>query len=757
MKFDAKKFEATPVEEENQTKFYRVPGLPAHPARKPPAEALQIKATTGLGKTCAVIEAIAGHHIWCQSEVHFYVPDYGHAAEVARIASNSGLRTKVVSGRTGNSNSPGYCARFKVADKAAKLGLSVYRTCCHQTVGDNDTRCEHFEKCPYLRQWADDKPAFRIFVHQYVFLPKPKRDGVGLPAPKLAVVDESVVLKSVKEHSFAVARLEGPFADAVERHLSEGIELGTSLQEAGVRRVLALEHWEQCQASGQSEINPTTDDKTALKALESADRRENSALSAFHLTVAREIGLDRPIYGIKVVRDEPVKVNGVLERQDRVHVFERRPCLIDRDTPLLILDADADRELNRMVFGRRIRPAEIRAIQKLHIVQVHSTSLSNRTLLGPTPKKNPRLTGTLAKVGKVVAAEAADGSRVLVVMPMTVETALAKLGELTFSDETPFWNGAEVAYFGAIRGKDRWNGFDTVVIVGRNEPPGKAIDDCMRAICSDRPERRAFIGKGRLPRPNRGYRLSDGSLRGVRTSVHPDPMGQRLLEQIRECESTQAIGRLRSVHSEKTKRVVIICSIPLDITVDVICTLDELAGTPGRIGPLGRLKAAVDQDGILPLGARDLAKAYPDLFSSQSSAKDALRAIGKTKSGAHAEDRRDAPSEGEVPSCKYPAPYAHHLAHALLEGPHEGVVPSAGDDDRAADKENGGEHQIEILFGFRPHYRVATYRRVGQRGKSSQAIIVTERHKNPEAALSRRLGSELARFELRENPSEKEN
>ncbi len=184
---------------------------------------------------------------------------------------------------------------------------------------------------------------------------------------------------------------------------------------------------------------------------------------------------------------------------------------------------------------------------------------------------------------------------------------------------------------------------------------------------------------------SRGYRLRDGSRKGVMTSIHPDPRAQRVLQLIREKEILQAVDRLRLIFAPSPKRVIILCSIPLDITVDELRTLDELAETPGRLGWRARLERAHERGGILPLGARDLHRAYPDLFPSEARAKDALRNAKK----------------------------------------------AAG--------ENGGTNEIRDLFRFYPHLRDAKYRRHGQRGRPSRALYDAHRVAEPQIELSRML------------------
>ncbi len=100
---------------------------------------------------------------------------------------------------------------------------------------------------------------------------------------------------------------------------------------------------------------------------------------------------------------------------------------------------------------------------------------------------------------------------------------------------------------------------------------------------------------------------------------------------------------------------------------------------------------------MLPLGARDLWRAHPELFPSKARAKDAL----------------DAAKD-------------HPMGAGL----------------------NGGRNHI-ILFGIPPHLiRTATYRRAGQLGHASRVIYDSTRHSDPRAALSKLLGEEIIQFDV---------
>ena len=86
----------------------------------------------------------------------------------------------------------------------------------------------------------------------------------------------------------------------------------------------------------------------------------------------------------------------------------------------------------------------------------------------------------------------------------------------------------------------------------------------------------------------------------IRTSCHPDPHAQVLLEQIREAETAQAIDRLRLVHKSKgprSPRVFILSNIPVDIEVDELFRWEQYQ----------LIQQLVDEsDGFIPLNKTHL-------------------------------------------------------------------------------------------------------------------------------------------------------
>ena len=94
-----------------------------------------------------------------------------------------------------------------------------------------------------------------------------------------------------------------------------------------------------------------------------------------------------------------------------------------------------------------------------------------------------------------------------------------------------------------------------------------------------------------------------------------------MLELTRECESLQAIDRLRLLRPKETaRRVFILCSLPLDINVDHLWSWKELQRG---------LKVLDDTGGILPLNPKHLG-AHCSI--TERAAKDRISELKRTLS-----------------------------------------------------------------------------------------------------------------------------
>jgi hypothetical protein len=100
--------------------------------------------------------------------------------------------------------------------------------------------------------------------------------------------------------------------------------------------------------------------------------------------------------------------------------------------------------------------------------------------------------------------------------------------------------------------------------------------------------------------------------RPVRDGDTADRRVQAVVEQVREAEMVQAVDRLRLIHSEREKTVVILCNIPLHLPVDDLVTWRELAGDDRLEEALARC----EEKGwdALPLAPEKLTELFPELW-----------------------------------------------------------------------------------------------------------------------------------------------
>ena len=162
-------------------------------------------------------------------------------------------------------------------------------------------------------------------------------------------------------------------------------------------------------------------------------------------------------------------------------------------------------------------------------------------------------------------------------------------------------------HFGALRGLNALETTAAAIIVGRQQLPPLDAERIACLLWPDTPIKRT----GAYVREKRGYRMRDGSRRGVEVPVHLDPLVQAVVEHYREGESLQAVDRLRAIHGED-KTVFVVSNVPLDLTVDQLVTWGELV--PDEL-------AVMVARGAIAQHPADLAALYPDLFPTPKVAR----------------------------------------------------------------------------------------------------------------------------------------
>ena len=154
----------------------------------PPALAVGIKGGAGLGKSEAVLDHLIRPELRGKY-VSYYGPSHRLNDDLAarfnaKSEAAGGPRAVVIRGRDQKTDEGlPMCHKADVAQAVARLGHNVSTTLCKRKA----EHCEHYQTCSYIAQMADTGPAVRIMPHSYAFvhgLPKHLHGAIN-------VIDES--------------------------------------------------------------------------------------------------------------------------------------------------------------------------------------------------------------------------------------------------------------------------------------------------------------------------------------------------------------------------------------------------------------------------------------------------------------------------------------------------------------------------------------------------------------------------------------
>lgn len=657
---------------------YRIERLP-----RPPR--LQLKASAGIGKTSVLAMELAKRPDLIEHfHIDFYVPRHDLTETVAAAIPGS----RVMRGRSfGADDGSPMCQRNQAADRIARAGLPVFENICMR----EGSACPFFEGCAWVNQWRDHAPGVRILPHAFLALPKP----LGMPPADLVIVDESVLPIVTESLSFSPCRItkrqfRPGMVDECVAHERTAEAVAVAIQANGAELAQArdlgvtaeqLREAAKFEEAGEAAplIGPGMTDTAIIQRLEEWDRSEGGKLAKFYRSLAAEIDLPRDAaHGIEVKRDQPMRVRKddgwVDERQDRVFVHWLKRPKVRIDAALLLIDADASLTINRRIFGDRLEERSIRVRRHAHVIQVHSSRFAKSRMVLEGPEANH----TLGQIKTLIERESRDGKRVLVVTYKAVRCLLT--GEHPEDDIGAYGRcgSAAVAHFGNVRGSDDFKDYDTVLVVGRYQPPVYAVESAARALWATDPAplRLAESGGRYGASEPRGYTLRSGERAGVEVERHPDDRAQMVLELMREAETVQSVDRLRLVHRTEPGRVLLVSNLSVDVDVDELTNWKGLMA----MGAPSRLQQAFDRGGAVPLSAAELARCFDDLWTSEGAAHQWLRRNLK-----------------------------------------------------------GYSSLIEFLLGFRTPLILARYRRPGQRGQATRAAIRADTP-DPRAALEAVVG-----------------
>jgi len=494
------------------------------------------------------------------------------------------------------------CEKWELAERVARMGLGVQSSICRKETRDPDTgevisvsECSKFLDCEYQKQYRGrnqkNTPGVRIRPAESLYHPR----HPDAPEPDLIIIDERLP-SLIRKATASIAIIADPKnipgrEEAEEGQLSaldevcpvlltailDGLPLRKHLTENGITAgVLKLAR----SAIGREEGPGIFPDQTA--------KEQDRILKAFNRKgygrLARAFGLMQE--ELETVSEQK---HGEFQRVFRSQNKAGEKCLEMRYVPKIYIPEDAsvvwtDADLVPEIAEKIVPGISVRTFQAER-KNIHVTQVSDRTFSKTSLRKDEEATALLGEVQGFIDQKATRGT--LIVATKSI-LELLKIPD-----------GCRSVHWGKHRGRDDLKDCTRVIVIGREEYKATEYEKITRALFYDDPDHVKKLEKEKLVESMRAYRMRDGSLRTARASVYPHDKAQKFVELGRERETLQAIDRLRFIWNDTPKEVFILCSIPLDITVDELVKWSELRDE-------ARLQDYMAEHGVVPASRREV-------------------------------------------------------------------------------------------------------------------------------------------------------
>ena len=587
-----------------------------------------IKATAGLGKTDKVVAVLLNSNsVLSNNKTHYLVPTHALANELHNMIKkiHPSLDTIVMKGRT----QPGMCEKASIMvngvplpELLGKLGISVYSHLCNNET-DDDTiilKCPHYEDCPYLKQFDEAKNCDVVIqTHDAIRL----RDRIEYyhgKAPKLSkpdylVIDESFWNKLVAVYNVAIGKL------IVE---ANGSNISTDEKNIIHTTINAINSGKnilpELRANGITTI-------TLKDAVKEASMRIDRTCGITPITpdtncqnIANKITREPPIYRLLLCLLHDSKMNRTIEQQavfnkhtgkiELRYTYDTLPLYDDVYT--LVIDANVDPDIISRLLKKPFDFHDIHVKRKSFVKQVSTKAFSTNSMkkIGNKSKHDKEVDRLMCETHEFIQNRANIHESGLVVCPHEIESIWFHNEDNNPNNITlpPGWH---VTHFGAYRGIDKFKNMECVVVIGRNQPRVCDVESMTCAIFMDDPSPVTLIGN-MFHKEVRGYTTTGNTNDSTEVDYHPDARCDRILKQIRECETVQAVSRIRDVW-KTNKHVYLLSNVVVDLEINRLIPWKELKHGGSRF------ECMMDEFNFslpLPLTASFCTKRFPHLWKT---------------------------------------------------------------------------------------------------------------------------------------------
>lgn len=519
-----------------------------------------IKASAGVGKSYAILAlAQACADAGTPLKILYLAPNHDLLHDLEKRAEEMGLAFRIHRGKTfrPSEDDPAYCDKETNSGlvslmRANGIGQESHHLCKTMVEGEL-VLCPSLPTCKWRNQWAGvDYSTTIVGATTHAIFSGGHPDWTE-GTFDLIVIDEriwdiAIPSKAIQESAFLpkdLRRNDYDVGSELVKALKFREPILTALSAAGIdaERV----------AGYASALNPKLPTIRPNWSDSKVERQLNSAKGERLLAYAAIKALHEHMVANPTEKDATFL--SVDEGKDGVKVVwnpkaERHEKWVD--TSIVAIDADLDKSIHEYVLGKKSSANllweyhDIAVERNATVVQVNDKSLSYASLESAE---------ALADITRSIIKHADLHKKLLVIVPLKVEKRLATMALPA---------NVQVTHFNAIRGRDDWKECDAVIVFGRNHPRLDDIEIMATALTGVRVRSPRDCGQIGV-RQARDVETGDGDDERMLATVHPEPVAQALLEQVRECETLQGADRVRPAArtGEDRPTIYIACNLPL--------------------------------------------------------------------------------------------------------------------------------------------------------------------------------------------------
>lgn len=574
---------------------------------------LGIKAPAGIGKT----EAIIQHAVKLVKEnnayIEIYLPRHNLAVELkeriveyAKKDFNIDIAVEIILGRNAKYRPDNHCIKSTSTAAVSQAGSSVSSLLCHNK--DNTEFCAEYNNCNYWKQFHK-KQSITIYTHKHLFLQRNHYEKQKKPT--LIIIDESFFVSALSSIEFddkVIESLSLPKAliQALDKKLPYNYLL-KNFEDPATLVEEQLSKYKSKQYNILKSIAPNTLPDTVKKKITEANKYRNdiALLKTMKADFERIENGQEPIFLFRHEykdKDQNVLVKWYCVQEHQK--LERLKWIEDDESvstlPTICIDADLDPIIANEFFTH-LKFKEYYAKRNATIWQVITVTNAKRNIFNDTSEENIKY--LLKQINNICKKFKSKNDQKNVVL-ITYQELLDHL-----KDDLP--NNVTTHYFGNLRGIDMLKNCDACIVIGRNQIPYDAVDRYGIGLWHDSEEQ---LKLGDNIYQEAGYRTTNGNKVGTYVSFPVDKRLMAIAKQVRECETLQAIDRLRLMFNNVSKRIFILSSVPLDIDIDQVILPDRSETIINKI-------MSKTKDYVITFHVPTLYRHYKEYFKSKSATK----------------------------------------------------------------------------------------------------------------------------------------